>query len=120
MGVGIGTLADSLAAIRYHHEHYDGSGYPAGLKGEEIPLDARILAVADAYDAMTSLRPYRPGKFTHEQAVGELKRCAGAQFDPKIVEVFSFTLFLSRRTLSFSNKVSLTYFLTISNKKVID
>jgi HD-GYP domain-containing protein (c-di-GMP phosphodiesterase class II) len=77
-----------LAAIQYHHERYDGNGYPAGLKGDNIPLDARIMAVADSYDAMTSLRPYRPGKFTHEQAVEELKRCAGAQFDPKIVEVF--------------------------------
>jgi diguanylate cyclase (GGDEF)-like protein/putative nucleotidyltransferase with HDIG domain len=82
------SLSGCLAAIQYHHERYDGNGYPAGLKGENIPLDARIMAVADSYDAMTSLRPYRPGKFTHEQAVEELKRCAGAQFDPKIVEVF--------------------------------
>jgi diguanylate cyclase (GGDEF)-like protein/putative nucleotidyltransferase with HDIG domain len=82
------SLSGCLAAIQYHHERYDGNGYPAGLKGDNIPLDARIMAVADSYDAMTSLRPYRPGKFTHEQAVEELKRCAGAQFDPKIVEVF--------------------------------
>lgn len=82
------SLSGCLAAIQYHHERYDGSGYPAGLKGENIPLDARILAVADSYDAMTSLRPYRQGRFTHEQAVEELKRCSGTQFDPKIVEVF--------------------------------
>jgi putative nucleotidyltransferase with HDIG domain len=82
------SLNGCLAAIQYHHERYDGTGYPAGLKGENIPLDARILAVADSYDAMTSLRPYRQGKFTHEQAVEELKRCAGTQFDSKIVEVF--------------------------------
>lgn len=82
------SLSGCLAAIQYHHERYDGSGYPAGLKGENIPLDARILAVADSYDAMTSLRPYRQGRFTHEQAVEELKRCSGTQFDPNIVEVF--------------------------------
>jgi diguanylate cyclase (GGDEF)-like protein/putative nucleotidyltransferase with HDIG domain len=83
------SLSGCLAAIQYHHERYDGTGYPAGLKGENIPLDARIMAVADSYDAMTSLRPYRQGKFTTEQALAELKHCAGAQFDPKIVEVFA-------------------------------
>ena len=82
------SLSGCLAAIQYHHERYDGSGYPAGLKGENIPLDARIMAVADSYDAMTSLRPYRQGKFTPEQALAELKRCAGTQFDPKVVDVF--------------------------------
>jgi diguanylate cyclase (GGDEF)-like protein/putative nucleotidyltransferase with HDIG domain len=82
-------LNGCLAAIRYHHEHYDGSGYPAGLKGEEIPLDARILAVADAYDAMTSPRPYRDDKSTHDEAIEELKRCAGTHFDPEIVRVFA-------------------------------
>ena len=82
------TLSGCLAAIQYHHERYNGSGYPAGLKGENIPLDARIMAVADSYDAMTSLRPYRDGKLSHEQAVVELKRCAGAQFDSKIVDIF--------------------------------
>ncbi len=82
------SLSGCLAAIQYHHERYDGSGYPAGLKGENIPLDARIMAVADSYDAMTSLRPYRQEKFTTEQALAELKRCAGTQFDPRIVEVF--------------------------------
>ena len=82
------SLSGCLAAIQYHHERYDGAGYPAGLKGENIPLDARIMAVADSYDAMTSLRPYRQGKFTTEQALAELKRCAGTQFDPNIIEVF--------------------------------
>jgi putative nucleotidyltransferase with HDIG domain len=82
------SLSGCLAAIQYHHERYDGSGYPAGLKGENIPLDARIMAVADSYDAMTSLRPYRQGKFTSEQALAELKHCAGTQFDPRVVEVF--------------------------------
>jgi putative nucleotidyltransferase with HDIG domain len=82
-------LNGCLPAIRYHHEHYDGSGYPGGIKGEEIPLDARILAVADAYDAMTSPRPYRGGKSTHDEAIAELKRCAGTQFDPEVVRVFA-------------------------------
>jgi HD-GYP domain-containing protein (c-di-GMP phosphodiesterase class II) len=58
------------------------------LKGENIPLDARILSVADSYDAMTSLRPYREGKLNQEEALAELKRCSGTQFDPKIVDVF--------------------------------
>jgi len=81
-------LSGCLAAIQYHHERYDGSGYPAGLKGENIPLDARILAVADAYDAMTSLRPYREGKLSPEQAMQEIERCAGTQFDPEIAKAF--------------------------------
>ncbi|MEE8470863.1 MAG: diguanylate cyclase, partial [Dehalococcoidia bacterium] len=82
------SLSGCLAAIQYHHERYDGAGYPAGLKGENIPLDARILAVADSFDAMTSYRPYRHGKYTQEQAFEELKRCTGTQLDPTIVEVF--------------------------------
>jgi diguanylate cyclase (GGDEF)-like protein/putative nucleotidyltransferase with HDIG domain len=76
-----------LAGVKYHHERYDGSGYPEGLKGEDIPLDGRILAVCDAYDALTSERPYHK-KFTRERALEELKRCAGTQFDPRIVRVF--------------------------------
>ena len=83
----VDSLHDCLAGVKYHHERYDGSGYPEGLKGDNIPLDARILAVADAYDAMTSSRPYR-NKLTPEMALEELKSCAGTQFDPKIVEVF--------------------------------
>ena len=84
----VDSLRDCLAAVQYHHERYDGTGYPAGLKGDNIPMDARIMAVADSYDAMTSERPYRPGKETAEQALAELKNCAGAQFDPKVVEAF--------------------------------
>lgn len=73
--------------IRGHHERLDGTGYPDGLKGDEIPLQARILAVADAFDSMTAERPYRetPGR---EKAIEELKKNAGIQFDPKVVEVF--------------------------------
>jgi diguanylate cyclase (GGDEF)-like protein len=76
-----------LPAILYHHERFDGHGYPNGLKGEEIPFLARILGIAEAYHAMISVRPYRP-KLTREQAIEELKRNSGSQFDPKIVEVF--------------------------------
>ncbi len=70
-----------------HHERWDGAGYPDGLSGEDIPLGARIIFVADAYDAMTSDRAYR-GRLTPQAAVEELQRCAGTQFDPHIVEVF--------------------------------
>lgn len=70
-----------------HHEKWDGSGYPNGLKGEEIQLEARIIAVADAYDAMTSERSYRK-ELNKEEAIKELTRCSGTQFDPEIVDVF--------------------------------
>jgi HD-GYP domain-containing protein (c-di-GMP phosphodiesterase class II) len=73
--------------VLHHHERWDGRGYPEGLEEEEIPLGSRILFVADAYDAMTSDRVYR-GKLSHEDAVAELERCAGAQFDPTVVQVF--------------------------------
>jgi len=80
-------LASVAPIIRAHHEHWDGNGYPQGLKGEEIPLPARILAVVDAYGAMIDDRLYRKGR-SHEEAVEELRRCAGTQFDPKVVEAF--------------------------------
>jgi diguanylate cyclase (GGDEF)-like protein len=80
-------LASCLAGILYHHERFDGTGYPAGLKGEAIPLDARILGVVDAYEAMTSSRPYRPA-FSHEEALVELQRSSGTQFDPEVVKTF--------------------------------
>ncbi len=73
--------------VRHHHEHYDGRGYPAGLKGEEIPVLARVLTVADAYEAMTSDRPYRRG-CTRQEALDELERCRGTHFDPKIIDAF--------------------------------
>jgi len=73
--------------VRDHHEKWDGSGYPNGLKGDEIPLEARILAVGDAYDVMTSERTYKKA-FSEEEAINELKRCSGTHFDTKIVEVF--------------------------------
>ena len=76
-----------LPAILHHHENFDGSGYPDGRSGGDIPLLARIIAIADAYDAMLSSRLYRSAA-NHEQAIAELVRCAGEQFDPMIVESF--------------------------------
>jgi putative nucleotidyltransferase with HDIG domain len=73
--------------VRHHHEHFDGKGYPAGLKGEEIPLLARILTVADAYEAMTSDRPYRRGR-NQDEAIEELHRCEDTHFDKRIVAAF--------------------------------
>jgi HD-GYP domain-containing protein (c-di-GMP phosphodiesterase class II) len=73
--------------LLYHHERWDGKGYPEGLSGDAIPLQARIIAVADAYEAMTASRPYQKSKTTDE-AKAELRRCAGTQFDPEVVRVF--------------------------------
>ena len=84
----IGTLRVAVPCVLYHHEHWDGHGYPSGRAGEAIPPEARVLAVADAFDAMTSDRPYRPA-LPPERAVAELRRCAGTQFDPDVVEVFA-------------------------------
>jgi putative nucleotidyltransferase with HDIG domain len=77
----------ALKCVLHHHERWDGSGYPHGLGGDAIPLEARILAVADAYDAMTSRRPYRDPR-TREEALAEVGRCAGSQFDPEVARVF--------------------------------
>ena len=80
-------LAPCVNSILYHHERWDGGGYPEGLKGEEIPIEARILAIADTFEAMTSTRPYRPALHL-EEIIKELRKAAGLQFDPKLVEVF--------------------------------
>lgn len=80
-------LQEARPVIRHHHERYDGYGYPDGLKGEEIPLLSRIIHIADAYDAMTSDRPYRKA-LSHEAAVKEIKKHTCTQFDPKVVEAF--------------------------------
>jgi HD-GYP domain-containing protein (c-di-GMP phosphodiesterase class II) len=85
---GVNGLAPFLGAVELHHENWDGSGYPKGQSGEETPVDARIIHVSDAYDAMTSDRPYRKG-LTHERALQILREEAGTQFDPRIVEVFA-------------------------------
>ncbi|MEW6662184.1 MAG: HD-GYP domain-containing protein [Bacillota bacterium] len=80
-------LAKGAEIIRHHHERWDGCGYPDGLKGDEIPIGSRIIAVADAFDAMTSDRPYRAA-MTPEAALQEILRCAGTQLDPQIVQAF--------------------------------
>ena len=81
------ALQPTQMAILHHHERWDGDGYPAGLRGEEIPLEARVIAVADAFSAMTADRPYRR-RMTIEEACEELERCAGTQFDPVVVRLF--------------------------------
>ncbi len=87
MLAGIPEMSDVAAAVRHHHEHYDGTGYPERLSGEMIPLASRIIAVADAYDSMTSPRPFREPS-GHDAAIRTLKHHAGTQFDPEVVEVF--------------------------------
>jgi putative nucleotidyltransferase with HDIG domain len=77
-----------VSYIQYHHEHYDGTGYPGGLIGEHIPLGARIIALADSYDSMTSARPYRK-PLSPGEARNELLKCSGKQFDPGLVSLFS-------------------------------
>lgn len=87
MLAGFNELIEALEGIRTHHEYYDGSGYPEGLAKGDIPLIGRIIAVADAFDAMTSERPYRKA-MTKQVAIEELKRASGSQFDPAIVKIF--------------------------------
>jgi diguanylate cyclase (GGDEF)-like protein len=82
-----GALKEAVPIILHHHERYSGHGYPYGLRGTDIPLGARIVAIADAYDAMTHDRPYKQA-ISHEQAVIELRRNAGTQFDPELVTLF--------------------------------
>jgi HD-GYP domain-containing protein (c-di-GMP phosphodiesterase class II) len=83
----IGFLDEALAGIMHHHERIDGKGYPMGLAGDEIPEFARVLAVADAFDAMTSNRSYRGARSVPE-GIGELRKWAGTQFDPAFVDAF--------------------------------
>jgi HD-GYP domain-containing protein (c-di-GMP phosphodiesterase class II) len=77
----------ALPYVLFHHERWDGTGYPIGLGGRSIPLEGRLLAVADAFDAMTSQRPYRPA-LSHDNALEELGECAGSQFDPELAALF--------------------------------
>lgn len=83
----VSMFKDIVNVVRWHHERYDGKGYPDGIKGEDIPLEARIISVADAFDAMVSDRHYR-SHLSLEAAVDQLKTCSGEQFDPKVVSVF--------------------------------
>jgi putative nucleotidyltransferase with HDIG domain len=80
-------LGDAYLSVRHHHERFDGAGYPDGLKGDEIPLGARIIAVADTFDAMTSERIYRKG-LSSDNAIAELQRVMGRQLDPSVVKAF--------------------------------
>ncbi len=93
------SLRDVAPIIRSSHEHWDGAGYPDGLAGEGIPLGARVIAVCDAYDAMTTTRPYR-GAMSEASAMTELRRCAGRQFDPRVVAAFE-RVIARRRTAAF-------------------
>ena len=78
-------MRDSIDGVKYHHERYDGNGYPEGLKGEGIPIIAAIIAVADTFDAMTTDRPYRKG-FSVQEAIDEIKKNSGVQFNPKAAQ----------------------------------
>ena len=80
-------MDDILPAVLYHHERWDGAGYPTGLAGEEIPLIGRFVAIADAFDAMSSNRTYRSAR-SREFVREEIRRCSGSQFDPNLVEPF--------------------------------
>jgi HD-GYP domain-containing protein (c-di-GMP phosphodiesterase class II) len=84
---GVRSLVRALPYVLFHHERWDGKGYPTRRAGAEIPVEGRILALADAFDAMTSERPYRD-TLSPEEAIGEVVRCAGTQFDPELARAF--------------------------------
>lgn len=84
---GIPAFEPALPYVLFHHERWDGGGYPTGRAGTEIPVEGRLLAIADAFDAMTSLRPYRD-RLSSDEAALEVESCAGSQFDPTLAEVF--------------------------------
>jgi HD-GYP domain-containing protein (c-di-GMP phosphodiesterase class II) len=84
---GVADLLPALPYVLHHHERWDGTGYPDGRAAETIPVEARLLGVADAFDAMTSHRPYRRA-LSVERALTEVKRCAGTQFDPELARAF--------------------------------
>jgi len=79
--------AETLDLVRYHHERWDGTGYPSGLRGQNIPDTARLFTIVDVFDALTNARPYKPA-WTRDRAVSEIRLQAGRQFDPQYVEAF--------------------------------
>jgi HD-GYP domain-containing protein (c-di-GMP phosphodiesterase class II) len=81
------ALQSLIPIVLYHHEHFDGKGYPAGLTGPDIPLEARIVCLADSVDAMSSDRPYRRA-YNFDEMMSEVRRCSGSQFDPVVVNAF--------------------------------
>lgn len=87
MAKNIPDFSPIAQEILYHHEHWDGTGYPDGLKGEKIPLLSRIISIIDTYDVMQSRRPYK-GPISKTEVIKEIKRCAGTQFDSQLVEIF--------------------------------
>ena len=103
---GIRHFEDVVLMIRHHHERMDGTGYPDGLKGDQIPMGARIVYVADAFDAMTEARPYR-STIGIEEAVSELRKNAGTQFDPLVVDAWSRVLKIQKNWLSDFKKTAL-------------
>ena len=104
------NLSPTLVSyIEHHHEHFDGNGYPEGLRGNQIPLGARIIAVADSYDSMTSNRPYRK-PLTREEAKKELLKWAGKQFDPNLVSAFLFSLKEMKEVLQDGDQLKTTCF----------
>ena len=98
-------LKPALPVVRHHHERYDGTGYPDGLEKEKIPMMARIVACADAFDAMTSDRPYRRRKLAVEEALEEIRNNSGSQFDPHIAHIFAKTIQSNRPLFKLSPKL---------------
>lgn len=103
----IKEMEDVIIGVKYHHERYDGKGYPEGLNDGKIPLIAAIVAVADSFDAMTTDRPYRPA-LPKEKAFKEIKRQSGRQFDPQVVKAFSELFEENKDTVTWFNKKDLT------------
>lgn len=92
----VGQSESIIPGVKYHHERYDGTGYPNALAGQDIPLPARIIAIADAYESMTSSRPYRK-PMSNRRAINELRRCSGTQFDPELTSAFINSITSPRR-----------------------